>query len=1083
MPKLPQAKRLPASRPATRWWAYVLLVVVVALAWPAYRYNVAYLRLTAIQNDMAMGKPLEAIAKLETEYQRSPQSAEITYWLAVAHRRAFHFEKFNELIERAHQLHYPSDEIDRQKLLARFQTGEMEEIEQQGDELIARADNFSGQRFDLFIDEFYEARTEGFLANYRLIDAEVTLTHWIEVRPNSIVPRMRRAQVKEREYNSQAAEREYREILELDPTHIEARIQLARFLLFNQKVSEAAAQFELCLQAVPDDIRVQLGMAESDYRGGGKIDSARLRLESLLKQDLSANDQGNVLFLLGEIARSQDNPQLAIKYLTQATELSSDLGATPYRSLSAIYTRLQQREKAEHYLNLAKRVTNYGSNLSFLANEILQNPTSGELRYEQGKVYFEAGRKDEAAGWWAMALRFDPDHYPARVCLANYYLAKGESDKADYHRSMLARISPKFYDHLWKDLNHDHLAGVREGLPWLVNHSPLKERAELLTLGLAIAESRDLPSSVAGLKRLAEYQQLRLPALTLLGEAHRKMGNYAASRRAFQDALVIDSRDSAVHWGMQKLCRETGSYAEMELHLHKAAELDIVDFRPHRALGDWHKQQQNWSQALLDYQESMRRSPGQVWSSGIRKFEDMQHPKTTFPERDEVVLAVAECQANAKLVDEAMLGIKNLPNSAGKLYVEARCLFASRDLPRATEVLEAAIKLSAEHLPSVLLRTEIALAGEETEVAEKLLSRALSLAPHSSEPHRKFAALLRLKGESAAALAEDKIAVELEALESNLTLLTTKASQNPVDVSPRMELAAVTKKLGRDEEAKHWEAVVKGMLEKSEPIQGAPLPAAAPLVPKLTSAPVGKTTPVKVSTAPVIVDTKSEIIQSPPKSCGEEPAPKERAAPEDEPKTAKEVFSGPQKGEKLPGFKLKTGDDEEKEIDLVKDAEGKPTLIIFVHAVTRPSVGMARVLGEYAATRKKDGLHAGVVFLTADATETKSWLKRAVNALPKGVPLGIAEGGQEGPGAYGLNRNVTMTVLVAKEGKVVANFALVQPSLSADGPKILKEIVDALGGGKVPAIEDLMKRPEPRREPEKKEGKKERMRDEEKSRS
>ena len=59
--------------------------------------------------------------------------------------------------------------------------------------------------------------------------------------------------------------------------------------------------------------------------------------------------------------------------------------------------------------------------------------------------------------------------------------------------------------------------------------------------------------------------------------------------------------------------------------------------------------------------------------------------------------------------------------------------------------------------------------------------------------------------------------------------------------------------------------------------------------------------------------------------------------------------------------------------------------------VTRPSVGMARVLGDYAATRKKDGLHTGVAFLTADATDTKNWIKRAVGALPRNVPLGIAE--------------------------------------------------------------------------------------------
>ena len=830
MSRPPTAKPLQTSRPRTRWWAYLLLIAALGLAWPAYRYNVVYQRLTAAQNDMAMGKPLEAIARLETEYLASPQSAEIVYWLAVAHRRAGHYEKFNELIEQAQRLHYLPDEIARQKLLARFQTGEIEEeMEQQSDELIARADQYTGQRFDLFVDEFYEARTQGFLANYRLVDAEVTLSHWIEIRPKSIVPRLRRADVKEREYNSQAAESEYREILEMDPANVEARIQFAKLLLFNQKVSEAATQYEQCLQTVPDDVRVQLGIAESEYRGGGKIDSARARLETLLNRDLSANDKGKVLFLLGEIARSQNKPELAIKYLTEATEISPDLGATPYRSLSAIYTRLRQPEKAEQYLRISKRITNYGSHLSFLANEILQNPTSGDLRYEQGRVYFEEGHKREAAAWWAMAIRFDPDHFQARVCLAKYYLDEGEIDKANYHQTMLGKVAPKFYGRLWKELNRDNLATVRDGLPWLAENSTLKDQVDLLSMGLALAESRDLPSVIARLKRLANHPQLKRSALVLLGEAQRVSGKYAASRRALEDALNIDSKDAVAHWEMQKLCRDIGSYEEMQLHLRKAAELDIADFRPHHLLGDWHKQQREWSKAIQAYQESLRRSPGQVWNNGVRKFEDLQHPKTTFPERDEVEVALAECLANVGKTDEALQAIKEMPNSVQKLQVEAICRFRTRDFPRAKEALDALLKSSPENLPAIMLRAEIAMVDKETEIAERLLSEALKIAPQTSEPHRKFAAVLRQKGEAAAAAGEDKIADELEALESQVTLLTAKASQNPQDVSPRKELAAIALKLGRKEDAKHWEAVVQGMSEKASPsVLGPTLPAATP---------------------------------------------------------------------------------------------------------------------------------------------------------------------------------------------------------------------------------------------------------------
>jgi hypothetical protein len=133
-------------------------------------------------------------------------------------------------------------------------------------------------------------------------------------------------------------------------------------------------------------------------------------------------------------------------------------------------------------------------------------------------------------------------------------------------------------------------------------------------------------------------------------------------------------------------------------------------------------------------------------------------------------------------------------------------------------------------------------------------------------------------------------------------------------------------------------------------------------------------------------------------------------------------------------------------------------VLAFVHEVTRPGLGLTRVLMQYAAQRKKDGLHAAIVFLTDDPTATEKWMMIPSvrdQALPQGVAVGLSPDGKEGPGVYGLNRNVSLTVLVAKENRVTANFALVQPSVQADGPKILKAIVDVLGGGEVPSLEQL----------------------------
>lgn len=170
-----------------------------------------------------------------------------------------------------------------------------------------------------------------------------------------------------------------------------------------------------------------------------------------------------------------------------------------------------------------------------------------------------------------------------------------------------------------------------------------------------------------------------------------------------------------------------------------------------------------------------------------------------------------------------------------------------------------------------------------------------------------------------------------------------------------------------------------------------------------------------------------------------------------------QVFSGPQTGEKLAAFKVRGVFDDlaGKEVDLVKQAEGKPLALIFVHELTRPSLGTVRTVMNYAAAAHKEGkLVAGVIFLGDDATALENRLKQARHALPKDVLIGISTDGQEGPGAYGLNRKMTLTVLVAKDNKVTANFPLIQPSVQADAPKIAAAIAQALGQ-KPPTAKEL----------------------------
>ena len=160
------------------------------------------------------------------------------------------------------------------------------------------------------------------------------------------------------------------------------------------------------------------------------------------------------------------------------------------------------------------------------------------------------------------------------------------------------------------------------------------------------------------------------------------------------------------------------------------------------------------------------------------------------------------------------------------------------------------------------------------------------------------------------------------------------------------------------------------------------------------------------------------------------------------------VFSGPQPGEKLPPLKARIiiGQNAGKEVDILSAADGKPVFLIFMNAFGELVNETMRVMTLYAERQEKSDFVTAVVWVTSDPSELEAKLKRAKPHMPKKTPVGISLAGPEGPGAYGLNRRVQMTVLVAKDNVVTANFALVQPSIQADSVAVLSELVKVIGG-------------------------------------
>jgi hypothetical protein len=161
--------------------------------------------------------------------------------------------------------------------------------------------------------------------------------------------------------------------------------------------------------------------------------------------------------------------------------------------------------------------------------------------------------------------------------------------------------------------------------------------------------------------------------------------------------------------------------------------------------------------------------------------------------------------------------------------------------------------------------------------------------------------------------------------------------------------------------------------------------------------------------------------------------------------------SGPQVGDKLPDFKAHAhaGPDAGKPFKVLDKAKAGPTLLIFMHAnagengITRPGLQFLRPVDKYATDNAK--LVTQIVWVTGDKDKTEGFLKRAEQSLNLQSPVSIClDGGKDGPATYGLNDKVQITVLVCKDNKVVANFALSDPN-GNDSRKVIVAVAKVLG--------------------------------------
>jgi Flp pilus assembly protein TadD len=276
-------------------------------------------------------------------------------------------------------------------------------------------------RFDAAL--LLEALTRGYLRHYRLGQAQHCLERWRQIQPDN--PQLFYLQgLFNLDYLHEGAtgEESYRRALELDPDHEEARLGLAVVLLMRKSYAEAAEHFKHLRQCQPDNLSVQVNLAECLDGLGQTAEAVRLVEDVLARQPGYAA----ALSLRGQLALQSEQWTEAESWLRRALRRNPMDHRARYSLALCLEQNGQQEEAQQQRRRLQQMEGDLSRFHSIVLRELAERPQDPALHCTLGQILLRAGQREEGLRWLQSALRLDPHYGPARQAVEEYQ-KKGSS--------------------------------------------------------------------------------------------------------------------------------------------------------------------------------------------------------------------------------------------------------------------------------------------------------------------------------------------------------------------------------------------------------------------------------------------------------------------------------------------------------------------------------------------------------------------------------------------------------------------------------------------------------------------------------
>lgn len=418
-------RRAPRLLFGTRLRALAALAALAALGglgWGAARLVRAELALRDAERALAAYDFPAARERLKLAGELRPGRPEVWLLAARAARRDGELDEAKSRLDRYEALAGPfTPEARLEASLRQVQLGD---VETDVHYLMSLVD--SGHPA---AEQILEALAVGSVQVYHLDRASFWLQHLLTRFPKNPVGRLIRAQMDDVLNKRARAAAGCREILADFPQNWNARLLLASLLLRDQRLAEAAEEYEELLRRRPGELQPLIGLAQCRERLGQR-DAARGLVREL---EARFPDKAQALFECGRFALNDGRPADAEPLLRRAAQAAPYDDEIHYQ-LGLCLERLGKADEARRHMERFRQIRADLDRMDALLKSVVSTPQDPAPRREAGLICLRNGQVAEGLRWLQGALEVAPADKATHQALADYFAGQGDVGRADYHR-------------------------------------------------------------------------------------------------------------------------------------------------------------------------------------------------------------------------------------------------------------------------------------------------------------------------------------------------------------------------------------------------------------------------------------------------------------------------------------------------------------------------------------------------------------------------------------------------------------------------------------------------------------------------